>query len=90
MCWREVHVNQHILFPRIREGGELGQLGSQLIGDFAPLRPGCFGIFLCEGGSDEGGSYAAALASGMRQQVLHEVDAAELPAGMQHFGDGER
>ncbi len=49
--------------------------------------PGSLGIFLGEGGCDEGGDYATALAPGMGQQVAHEMHAAALPSGMEDLGD---
>jgi hypothetical protein len=45
------------------------------------------GIFLGEGGCDEGGDHAAALAPGMGQQVAHEMHAAALPGGMEDLCD---
>jgi hypothetical protein len=33
--------------------GEFWYRGSQLIGDFAPLQPGCSGVVLRKGGGDE-------------------------------------
>ena len=59
----------------IHEGGELGHLGAQLIGDGTPLLAGGLGIILNEGGADESGNDAPALAPGMRQDVAHEVHA---------------
>ena len=84
---REGHVSQHVGLDLIHERGELGDLGSELIGDLAPLGAGGLGILLGEGGCDEGGDDAAALASGMGQQVTHEMDAAALPGGMKDLGD---
>jgi site-specific DNA recombinase len=84
----EVHVGQHVGLGIVHESGELRQLGTQLIGDLAPLRLGCFGILLCEGRRDEGGRDATALASGMGQEITHQMYAAALPSGMQHLGDG--
>jgi hypothetical protein len=42
----------------IHQGGELGDLGSELIGHLAPLGAGHFGIFLGKGGGDEGARHA--------------------------------
>ena len=38
----------------IQQGGELGDLGPELVGDAAPLGRGLLGIVLGEGGGDEG------------------------------------
>jgi hypothetical protein len=40
-------------FGLVEEGCELGQLGSQLIGDLAPLCSTGLGVMLREGGGDE-------------------------------------
>ena len=68
--------------------GELGQFGAQLVGDLAPLLARGLGVVLGEGGGDESGDDAAAALAGMGQGVAHEVHAAALPGGAQHFGDG--
>ena len=34
----EAHVGEHVGLGLVHEGGELGQLGAELIGDLAPLR----------------------------------------------------
>ena len=81
-CGREGHVGEHVGLGLVQEGGELGQLGAQLIGDPAPLRSGGLGIVLGERGGDEGGDDTPAALAGMRQRVAHEVDAAALPGGV--------
>jgi hypothetical protein len=43
---------------------------------------------LREGGGDEGGDDAASALAGVREHVPHEVDAAALPGGAEHLGDG--
>ena len=68
--------------------GELGELRPELVGDPAPLRLGGLGAVLREGGGDEGGDDAAAALAGMGERVAHEVDAAALPGGVHHLGDG--
>jgi hypothetical protein len=85
---RERHVGEHILFCLVQKGGELGQLGSQLVGDLAPLSSGAFSVVLGEGGGNEGGDDAAPLAACMGKHIAHEVDAAALPSGVEHLGDG--
>jgi hypothetical protein len=39
---RERHVGEHVRFRLVQKAGELGQLGSQLVGDLAPLSSGAF------------------------------------------------
>ena len=51
------------------------------------MRFGCLGVLLCEGRGDEGGCDAATLASGMGEQVAHQMHAAALPRGIQHPGN---
>ena len=55
----------------VHEGGELGRLGPELVGDQAPLGACGLGVLLGEGGGDEGGDHAPALPSGMGEQVAH-------------------
>ena len=76
MLGGESHVGEHVGLGFIQEGGELGQLGSQLIGDLAPLSAGGRGIVLGKGGRDEGGDDAAALPAAMSQDVAHDGHAA--------------
>jgi hypothetical protein len=54
---------QYVGLCFIHECGELRHLGTQLIGDLAPLLARGLGIVLNEGGADEGGDYATALAT---------------------------
>ena len=82
------HVGEHVGLGLVHQGGELRQLGAQLIGDLAPLRAGGLGVVLGEGGGDEGGDDAPAALAGMGERVAHEVDAAALPGGAEHLGDG--
>ena len=68
----------------VQEGGELGQLRAQLIGDSAPLSSCGLGVILGERGGDEGRDDAPAEPAGMRQHVAHEVDAGvveKVPGG---------
>ena len=85
---REGHVGEHVGLGLVHEGGELGHLGPELVGDAAPLGAGGLGVVLGEGGGDEGRDDAAAALAGMGQGVAHEVDAAALPGGGEHLGDG--
>ena len=82
-----IHVGEHVLLRRVQQGGELGQLGANLVGDLAPLRPGGVGMILSEGGGDEGRDHAPATPAGMGQRVAHEVHPAALPSGAKHAGD---
>ena len=63
------------LISPIGQGGQLRDLGPELIGDAAPLLLCSLGVVLDEGGGDEGGDHAAAATAGMSQDVTHEVDA---------------
>ena len=87
MCGREAHVGQHIGLRLVEEGGELGQLGAQLVGDAAPLGPRRFGIVLRERCGDEGRYDAPAPLAGMRHGIAHEMHAAALPGGIQDLAD---
>ena len=82
------HEGEDVDLGLVEEGGELGQLGAQLVGDVAPLFSGGIGRGLREGGGDEGRDNAAAVLAGVRQRVAHEVDAAALPASSENLGDG--
>jgi len=42
----ERRLGQHISLGLVQEAGKLGQLGTELVGDLAPLRPGGLGIVL--------------------------------------------
>jgi hypothetical protein len=46
MLRRERHVGEHVGLGLVEEAGELGQLGTELVGDLPPLRPGRLGIVL--------------------------------------------
>jgi len=48
------HVGEHIVLGRVHDGGELGDLRPDLIGDGAPLQARSLGCLLSEGGGDEG------------------------------------
>ena len=60
----------------VHENCQLGHLGPELVGDLTPLGLRAVGVLLGEGGGDEGGDDAPALAAGMGQQVAGEVHAA--------------
>ena len=87
MVLGEAHEGEDIGFGLVHQGGELCNLGPELIGDLAPLGAGYFGVLLGEGGGDEGGDDAPALLAGMGQDIAHEVHAATLPGGVQDFGN---
>ena len=78
---REAHVGENVVLGLVHEGGELRRLGPELVGDLAPLGARGLGVLLGEGGGDEGGDDAPALAAGTGQQIAHEVHAASLPGG---------
>jgi hypothetical protein len=71
----EAHAGEHVGLGLVHQGSELGDLGSQLIGDAPPLCLGLIGVVLGEGGGDEGRDDAPATAAGVSQDVAHEVDA---------------
>lgn len=85
---REAHVGENIGLCFVEEAGEPGQFWTELIGDPTPLDAGGSGVVLREGGGDEGGDDTASALAGVRENVAHEVDAAALPGGVQHLGDG--
>ena len=82
----EAHKSQHVGFGLVHQGGQLGDLGSDLIGDLTPLAPRGFGIFLGKRGGDEGGDDTTTLLAGVGRHIAHEVHAAALPGGVQHLG----
>src|SRR6185437_9916690 len=61
---------------------------SQLIGHLSPLLAGCLGIVLSKSSADPGGDDATLGLAGIRYGVAHEVHAASLPGGAEHFADG--
>lgn len=65
---RERHIGQHIGLGLVEEAGKLGQLGTELVGDLAPLHFSGLGIVLGKRGGDEGGDDAAAALAGMGQR----------------------
>ena len=67
MCRREAHVGEDVVLGFVHENCQLGHLGPELVGDLAPLGLGAVGVLLGEGGGDEGGDDAPALAAGMGQ-----------------------
>jgi hypothetical protein len=84
----ESHVGQHVGLGLVHDGGELGHLGADLVGDGAPLAAGSLGSLLREGSGDEGAGDPPPALAGMGQDIAHEVHAAALPGGAQHLGDG--
>ena len=72
----------------VHEGGELGRLGPELVGDQAPLGACGLGVLLGEGGGDEGRHHTPALLAGMGEQVAHEVHAAALGGCAENPGNG--
>src|SRR5580704_885116 len=75
----EAHVSEHVGLGVVYQGGELWQLGPELVGNAAPLGTGLLGIVLGEGGGDECRDHAPSAPAGMGQGVAHEVDPAALP-----------
>ena len=84
----EAQVGEDVVLGFVHENCQLGDLGPELVGDLAPLGLRAVGVLLGEGGGDEGGDDAPALAAGMGQQVAGEVHAASLPGGAEDPGRG--
>ena len=84
----EAHVGEDVVLGFVHENCQLGDLGPELVGDLTPLDLRAVGVLLGEGGGDEGGDDAPALAAGMGQQVAGEVHAAALPCGAEDPGRG--
>ena len=84
----ESHVGEDVVLGFVHENCQLGHLGPELVGDLTPLGLRAVGVLLGEGGGDEGGDDAPALAAGMGQQVAGEVHAASLPGGAEDPGRG--
>ena len=53
MLGGDAHVGEHVGLGLVHQGGELGDLRSELVSDTAPLSFGLLGIVLGEGGGDE-------------------------------------
>jgi hypothetical protein len=75
VLFRESHVGEYVGLGTVEDGGELGHLRSDLVGNGAPLQAGGLWRLLGEGGGDEGQDDAATAFAGIRQHVSHEVDA---------------
>lgn len=72
---RVIGIDTHRAFGEvIHDGGELGHLLPDLVGDGAPLGTCGFRHLLGEGGGDEGGDDTAAALAGVGENVAHEVD----------------
>jgi hypothetical protein len=65
-----------------------GRRRAELIGNLPPLRCCSVGIILGERRGNEGGDDAPPAPACIRQRDAHEVDAAPLPAGVEHLADG--
>src|SRR5215813_10730074 len=85
LAW-EAHVGKNVRLGLVHHGGELWNLWPQLIGDAPPLGASLPGVFLGEGGGDEGRDDTAAASAGVCQDVAHEVDAAALPGRGEDLG----
>jgi hypothetical protein len=84
---RERHIGEHVGRGFVEKIGEFGKLGAHWSETLRHCA-GTFGIVLCKRRRDEGGDNTAALAAGMREHIAHEVHAAALLGGVEHFGDG--
>jgi len=74
-------------FGLVQDGGELGHLGADLIGDSAPLAAGRFGRLLCEGGGDQGTGHSPPVLASISRHIAHEVNSAALSRGAEDLGD---
>src|SRR5690554_5069966 len=72
----------------VHQVGQLGPARTQLFGDLAPGFPGMGAVWLVEGLPDRGGNDRVLAARDMGQRVAHPVNAAALPSGLEHAGDG--
>jgi hypothetical protein len=77
MIFREAHESQHIGLRFVHQGSDLRHLGTQLIGDRAPLLARGLGVVLDEGSADEGCDDATTLAAGVGEHVA-QVHAGSL------------
>ncbi len=57
----EGHIGQDVGLGLVHEIGQLGRLGTELVGDLTPPGPGGLGVVLSEGGGDEGRHHASPL-----------------------------
>jgi hypothetical protein len=73
---REGHVGQDVGLGVVHQGGELGRLWPQLVGDAAPLLAGGFAVVLGEGGRHEG-----------RHDAPPALAGPSAPPGAVAFGD---
>ena len=87
MLLGEAHVGQNIVLCFIHDGRELGYLGSDLIGNRAPLGACGLRCFLGKGGGDEGRDHAPPTLAGMGQDVAHKMHPTALPGCRQHLGN---
>jgi hypothetical protein len=71
-------IGKYVMLGLVHDGGELGHLGADLIGNGAPLLAGGLWGLLSEGGGDEGRYDAPPLPAGMGQNVPHEVHPAPV------------
>ena len=69
--WK-AHECQHTRLGLVHQPGDLG---SPLVGDFAPLQPGCSRSSCAKGGDDEGGDHTPPLLPCVGERIAHEVDA---------------
>lgn len=73
--FRQGHVGENVFFGIIHDGGELGDLRPDLVGDGAPLGACGFRRLVGKGGGDEGGDDTPTALAGVGKNVPHEVDA---------------
>jgi len=71
----------------IRQGGQLGDLGFELIGNLVPLEAGHFGILLSKRGGDKGSDDTTALLACIGQEVAREAHPVRRRNFREHLGN---
>ena len=84
----EGHVGEDIVLAGVHQVGQLRPARAQLFGDLAPRLAGMGAVRLVEGLPDCGGDDGVLTAGDMGQRIAHPVNAAALPCGFEHAGDG--
>src|SRR6185312_8258695 len=88
MRLREGHEGEHVGLGVIHQRCELGELGSELIGDDAPLLDRRFVRVLREHGVDQREHHLPLTLAGVRERRAQKMHAAALPGGLEDLGDG--
>ena len=78
MLPREGHLGEYVCLSLVHDGGELGRLGTDLVGKGPPLTAGRLGRFLGEGGGDERTGDPPPALAGIGQHLAHDVHVAGI------------